>query len=349
MSECFFSLVHKDREEVLEIAALKMGRPAHLLEKDIWVVWVLSVLFESPFACDLIFKGGTSLSKAYQVIDRFSEDVDLTYSIRKLLDDYVKNLDGLPLTSSQANKWTSAVRDRLPVWIKESILPLVEQALKKQGIEATLEISGKDHDKLLLNYDPLKRGTGYVSPQVVLEFGARGTGEPNEIKSVVCEVEGCIPNIIFPTAKPRVMKIARTFWEKVTAAHVYCVQQRLRGERYSRHWYDLAMLIQSQHYPSMLDDHETAKAVALHKSFFFIEKDINGNKIDYMEAVSNALCIVPQDHALKALEDDYKKMIEDGVLVSKAIPFDELMKLCLQIQDHINNVENKLANVIFSN
>lgn len=191
---------------------------------------------------------------------------------------------------------------------------------------------------MLLNYDPLRKGTGYVGPQVVLEFGARGTGEPNEIKSVVCEVDGHIPDIIFPTAKPRVMKIARTFWEKVTAAHVYCAQHRLRGERYSRHWYDLAMLIQSQHYPSILADRETAKAVALHKSFFFIEKDIHGNKIDYMAAISNTLNIVPQAHALTALEDNYNKMIGDGVLVSKAMPFDELMKLCLQAQDRIKNM-----------
>lgn len=85
MPEHFLTLGLKDRAEVIDIAALKVGRPAHLLEKDIWVVWVLSVLFESPFACDLNFKGGTSLSKAYQVIDRFSEDVDLTYSIRVFL------------------------------------------------------------------------------------------------------------------------------------------------------------------------------------------------------------------------------------------------------------------------
>lgn len=128
MAEKFFTMGYKDRAEILELAALKTGRPAHLLEKDIWVVWALSVLFESPLSNVLTFKGGTSLSKAYQVIDRFSEDIDLTYNIRKLLEDFVKNSEDLPLTTSQANKWTTIVRNRLPIWITEYVMPLIQSS-----------------------------------------------------------------------------------------------------------------------------------------------------------------------------------------------------------------------------
>ncbi len=115
------------------------------------------------------------------------------------------------------------------------------------------------------------------------------------------------------------MKIARTFWEKATAAHVYCAQQRMRGERYSRHWYDLAMLMQSNHFNNILNDPGTANAVAQHKSFFFIEKDTDGNKIYYMAAVSGKLCLVPEGNAHSSLENDYEKMIEDGILINTAI------------------------------
>jgi hypothetical protein len=342
MAEQFLTLGHKDRAEILEIATLKTGRPAHLLEKDIWVVWALSVLFESPLGNDLTFKGGTSLSKAYQVIDRFSEDIDLTYNIRKLLEDFVKNPEALPLTTSQANKWTTIVKNRLPIWITEYIMPLIQQALENHGLEATLEIGGKDRDKLFLNYDPLKRGTGYVSPKIIFEFGARATGEPNEVKYVVCEAEEHVSGIIFPTSMPKVMKIARTFWEKATAAHVFCAQQRLRGERYSRHWYDLAMLIKSNHYNNILNDVETAKAVAQHKSFFFIEKNIDGKKIDYMATVSGKLCLVPEGNSYESLENDYAKMIEDGVLINTGISFKELMKVCIQAQHQINDKSRTL-------
>jgi predicted nucleotidyltransferase component of viral defense system len=84
MAESWFSLSRDDQAEALEYEAARIGRPAHLLEKDIWVVWALSAIYESTLASKLTFKGGTSLSKVYHIIDRFSEDVDLTYDIREL-------------------------------------------------------------------------------------------------------------------------------------------------------------------------------------------------------------------------------------------------------------------------
>ena len=78
MAERFISLGRDDQREVLEQVRAKTDRPTHLLEKDVWVVWALGALFESPLAADLTFKGGTSLSRAYKIIERFSEDIDLT-------------------------------------------------------------------------------------------------------------------------------------------------------------------------------------------------------------------------------------------------------------------------------
>jgi len=98
MAEPFLKLAAPDRLDVLGVAADRLGRPAHLLEKDVWVVWALQVLFESPVGDHLVFKGGTSLSKAYGVIDRFSEDVDLTYDIRALVPDLLEGRnDAMPV------------------------------------------------------------------------------------------------------------------------------------------------------------------------------------------------------------------------------------------------------------
>lgn len=83
MSESWFALSGADQAEALEVAAGRTGRPAHLLEKDIWVVWALSAIYGTTLAEKLTFKGGTSLSKVYKIIDRFSEDIDLTYDIRE--------------------------------------------------------------------------------------------------------------------------------------------------------------------------------------------------------------------------------------------------------------------------
>jgi len=84
MAESFLLLEVVERREVLSVAADRSGRPAHLLEKDVWVVWALETLYASALGKRLVFKGGTSLSKAYGVIKRFSENVDLTYDIRAI-------------------------------------------------------------------------------------------------------------------------------------------------------------------------------------------------------------------------------------------------------------------------
>src|SRR5579872_5865644 len=89
MADFFLRLTPADRREILEVVATKSGRPPHLLEKDVWIVWALETLFASRFGPHLVFKGGTSLSKAYQSIRRFSEDIDLTYDIRAIAPDLV--------------------------------------------------------------------------------------------------------------------------------------------------------------------------------------------------------------------------------------------------------------------
>jgi len=114
MAEHFFARSAPDRRDVLNVAATRSGRRAHLLEKDAWVVWTLDVLFNAPFANALVFTGGTSLSKGYQAIGRFSEDVDLTYDIRALAPELAAaGSEGLPPTRSQEQRWTRIIRERL--------------------------------------------------------------------------------------------------------------------------------------------------------------------------------------------------------------------------------------------
>lgn len=340
MAESYFYLGKEDQGDVLEQAREKTGRPTHLLEKDVWVVWTLGKLFESSLGTDLTFKGGTSLSKAYKIIDRFSEDIDLTYDIRKLIEDLTGKDEFLPASRSQANKWTKAVRDRLPGWITGEVQPILLKALASEKLNATLELAGAEQDKLLVHYPAVKHGTGYVAPVVTLEFGARATGAPHGIVPVACDMEGQVDEVTFPTASPLVMSVARTFWEKATATHVYCAQERIRGERYSRHWHDLAAIMRSPYFSSAVKDRSVAQAVANHKTHFFSEKDIEGKVIDYFTAVGGGLLIVPTGAAREALVADYQKMLEDQVMVGNALTFDELMKACADLAQQANDSVN---------
>lgn len=336
MAEPYFSLSDEDRAEVLELGRERTGRPAHLLEKDVWVVWTLGALFGSPVGADLTFKGGTSLSKAYRIIDRFSEDLDLTCDIRRLIADLTGGEAFLPTSRSQASKWTRAVRDRLPEWIAGTVQPVIQAGLDQASLGATLELSGAGKDKLLLHYPAVKRGTGYVAPVVTLEFGGRATGEPHSIMPVTCDIEGQVNGVSFPVASPTVMSVTRTFWEKATAAHVYCAQGRIRGERYARHWHDLAAIMRSPYFDTAVEDREVARAVAEHKSHFFSEKGASGHPVDYLAAVAGSLQLVPEGAAREALAADYAGMLEDQVMVGDALPFQDLMAACEEVASRAN-------------
>lgn len=207
------------------MAAGLSGRLAHLLEKDVWVVQLLQVLFRTDYGSDLTFKGGTSLSKAYNAIRRFSEDIDITYNIRAIIPDLVADAgeDALPPTRSRERSWSRQIRRRLGTWVADEMMPAIERELLEAGLPTRLQA---DEDKLIVTYEPLFPDYGFVRPEVLLEFGARSTGEPRDQRSVECDAAGYIPDVDFPSARPWVMSVERTFWEKATAIHVFCRQRR---------------------------------------------------------------------------------------------------------------------------
>jgi hypothetical protein len=157
MADSFLHLPVEDRRDALGVAADRSGRPAHLLEKDVWVVWALATLYGSALGEHLVFKGGTSLSKAYQVIRRFSEDVDLTYDIRAIAPDLAGG-DGeaLPKNRSEEKRWSSEVRKRLPEWVEGSVQPIIVAALAAEGLTAAIRVEG---EKLFIDYEATTAGS----------------------------------------------------------------------------------------------------------------------------------------------------------------------------------------------
>jgi hypothetical protein len=331
----FFQLSAAERLDALNAAANTSGLLPHLLEKDIWVVWSLRHLFAGPYAEHLVFKGGTSLSKAYGVIRRFSEDVDLTYDIRAIAGDLVGDADApLPASKSQEKKWTKEIRARLSDWVGAEIVPSLKLDLEHHGLPATVRA---EDEKVFIDYAPLAIGTGYVAPAVMLEFGARSTGEPCEPRTIHCDAATHLQGVEFPTAMPKVMRAERTFWEKATAIHVFCAQGEFRGgDRFARHWHDVTRLDAAGFADAAIADKALARAVADHKTVFFTEKNTRGELIDYHAAIAGALQLVPDDGALAKLEVDYQHMVDDGLFLDDAEPFEALLKRCRAIQQKAN-------------
>lgn len=336
MAESFLHLSAIDRADALEVAASLAGRPAELLEKDVWVVWTLDTLFRAPFGEALTFKGGTSLSKAYGAIDRFSEDVDLTYDIRALFPEFAGHEgDPIPPSRSKADHLSDRVRVTLPQWVGEEPVRILKKALGREGMAGVeLRVEGSN---LIVGYRPSVRpATDYVRTEVLVEFGARSSGEPAQIRSVTCDAAAHLEDLVFPTASPRVMAVERTFWEKATAAHVYCLQGRLRGERFARHWYDLARLEAGGFAEGALRDRELADRVAKHKGRFFRENDATGTLISYARAVRGELVLVPEGAARFKLSEDYERMLTAGLLPADAASFEDVLKVCGAIQERAN-------------
>src|SRR5262249_54754858 len=141
---------------------------------------------------------------------------------------------------SQEKRWTKEIRTRLPRWISDQVVPVITRAIAEQKLSARLSTEG---EKVFVEYEPLAKGSGYLRPTVMLEFGARSTGEPWEIRDVRCDAADHLPSVVFPTATPQVMSPERTFWEKATAIHVFCAQGQFRGaEHFARHWHDVTRL-----------------------------------------------------------------------------------------------------------
>lgn len=336
MLERFTSLPVEDRREALAVAGGRLRRPVYLLEKDVWVVWTIQTLFQAPFSEHLAFKGGTSLSKAYGIIRRFSEDVDLTYDIRALAPDLVGNTtEPIPPTRSQQKKWTDEIRARLPAWIAKTVAPALQERLSAEDLPARI---AQEMDRLTIEYEAVTAHSGYLRPAVLLEFGARSTGEPTEARAIVCDASGALPELEFPRATPRVTRAERTFWEKATAMHVYCAQGRFRGgERFSRHWHDICRLHDAGVVGRALADRELAQRVARHKSAFFPERDSAGEWIDYIRSVNGQLRLVPNGDSLTSLAGDYERMVGDGLLLDDAERFDDLMARCARIEELANS------------
>lgn len=324
-----------DRRDAIEVVGRSGGYRVHLLEKDIWIVATLSVLFDAPFGSHLTFKGGTSLSKVWRAIQRFSEDVDITYDIRAFASDLVAGAgdEALPPTHSQEKSWTRAIRARLVEWVRDQACPFVAEGIARAGFVAKVRA---DADSLFVDYEPLFEQASFVRSEVKVEFGARSTGEPHKKLSIGCDAAPYLPDLVFPQAHPNTMLAERTFWEKATAAHVFCRQERRRGERLSRHWHDLARLDGAGIAKSALADRKLAISVARHKAIFFSENDARGERIDYEAAVSGDLQLVPFGTVRAVLADDYEKMLDAGMLIDENETFDALMERCASLEARAN-------------
>ncbi len=336
--------------EILATAAATSPFNAEVLEKDLWVVWTLQALFEDPALGRLLgFKGGTSLSKAYGAITRFSEDVDLTIDHRSF-GDPLDPFDRPTPSKTQLRRWRERVESKhLPTFLRERVLPQLSAAATTTldgPRRPTVNVDATDPAKIHVVYPSVVARDAYLRESVLLEFGGRMTIEPIDIRAVTSYLQDALPELAaayeLPAATPQVVHGARTFWEKVTAVHSFVSRReapaRFAGaDRLSRHWYDLVALRVGPLGAAAVDRLDLRDAVVKLKALLFATPDV-----DYADCRRGRTRLVPDGSLLEALRDDYEAMRAQGMFRSDAPPpsFPELIDRLGALEAELNSIES---------
>lgn len=307
------------------------GMSAFGAEKDWWVVQTLTVLFETSIKDHLVFKGGTSLSKAWKLIERFSEDVDLAVG-REFFD--IKG----DLTISQSK----ALRKKAGKYIDTTLFPelerrFIEKGFMEAGARLELEKGGdSDRDRVIyVHYPNVIEPPGYLLPPIKIEIGSRSLMEPYTLQTfatlldeLYADREFAQAPVSIPTVNPE-----RTFLEKVFLLHEEFQRpmEKMRVERLSRHLYDIVKLAKAGYMDKAIGSPELYQTIVEHRQKF---NKVGG--VDYNLHTPQSINPVPPAKVLNAWKADYKTMAEQMIYERNPPSFEQLLEEITAIKTRIN-------------
>lgn len=330
----------RERAQLFEAAeARQVPRiAAPLIEKDFWVCWALRRLFEVlQFRPHLIFKGGTSLSKVYHAIERFSEDVDLSLSRGDLgfADD--KDPEQAGISNKEARRRLEALVAQCREVVRDRLVPELRRdfATVLGAAGWSVDLDADDPQTVVFTYPPseLSRGLSYVRPAIRLEMGARSDDWPAADAGITPYAAEVFPNLFaVPTSRVRTLLAERTFWEKATLLHAetHRPSDKPARERLSRHYYDLYRLAQQSAGQRALEQPELLARVVTHKSFFFAQSWAH-----YETARPGSFRLVPPESRRAELRRDYGDM--EAMIFGEAPAWDDILQGLQQLEDRIND------------
>jgi len=329
----FLEMAPQERRLYIEQAALQRDISPVIMEKDFWVCWLLAILFNSEFAASTVFKGGTSLSKVFGVIDRFSEDIDLSLSPEFL------ELPEAGTSRNQANKWMKKAEAACGLAVQHRIQPAMENAVKEVlGENQTpwfeFLIDPNTHSPLLLfHYPSLQpKGFEYLKRSVKMEFGSLTDQQPIGRHPIRPRLADAFPDA-FSDWQCRVvaLEIDRTFWEKATILHAeyHRLTEKPTPERFSRHYADTAALAQHPAASGAIDRHELRDRVVAWKSRFF-----GSSWANYDHATHGTFRLVPPAQRQPALRRDYQAMRD--MYLTEPASFDNILVTLSELENRIN-------------
>lgn len=327
----WFLIPDEDKKVAYNQISSNTGLPAYAIEKDWWVVQTLAILFELEIGQHLIFKGGTSLSKSWNLIKRFSEDIDLA------IDRSFFGFEG-ELNKSNRTKLRKASKKYISTTLFESL----QRAYTGKGIldikYDIQESSESDLDpvSLYVYYPEVVNYPDYIDPRVRIEIGCRSLREPFENRPIISMLDQIYPETDFaqkPIHIPSVLP-ERTFLEKIFLLHeeFHCPQEKMKVDRLSRHLFDIYELSKTTYAIKALEDKQLYEIIVKHRNSF---TKVGG--VDYNLHQPQNINFIPPNEIIKAWREDYKTM-QEQMIHGDSPDFDELIESLTELKTKINSL-----------
>ncbi|NHO87817.1 nucleotidyl transferase AbiEii/AbiGii toxin family protein [Pseudoteredinibacter isoporae] len=286
----------------------------------------------------MAFKGGTSLSKVFRAINRFSEDIDITIDYRALAKHISDDFD--PFKQGQSNNQIRKYGDRLKEGVKRYAADLIIPYIKAQkdllpyGDDLTIEHS-KDGENIWVHFPSVvEEQDEYLKSSVLIELGGRNTIDPNAVHTVKPDISEPLSDqpLEFPAANIVVLAPERTFWEKATLIHSECNRGTMKANvgRLSRHWYDLHLLNESEVGKLAINNTNLLNDVINYKKCFYRSGFAN-----YDACANKGFKLIPKDTVLAELEKDYRNM--QDMIYGEAPTFDAIISSLSQLEITLNS------------
>lgn len=296
--------------------------PPQAVEKDLWVTTILQIVFSLSFADKMVFKGGTSLSKVFGKIERFSEDIDLA------IDRTYFGMEG-DLTKKQLKK----LRKQSSIFVRDTVLQELQAAFLQHGLtelSVTAEPDGEgdatypEPRKIFIEYPSLFHDSlDYIKPRVMLEIGARSLIEPTTTTLVKSLVEQAFPDVCTALVNSYVSTavMEKTFLEKAFLLHeLFTTNAGEHANRKSRHLYDLEKMMDEPFAMPTIRNDELWESISHHRQVFTSMKDV-----DYTPDIRKRIVLVPPPAFIKEWEEDYEAM-RGSMIFGSSLTFAQLIE-----------------------
>ncbi len=329
----FITLPASTQQQFIRVLGHNSGLDPQIIEKDWWVTAVLRAVFSLPYSESLSFKGGTSLSKCWKLIERFSEDVDIAVSREYL--GFSGDLSKTQISDKLRRTACSFVRERLQFDIKDRML---EQGVPEDCFTVAVNITPittTDPERIEISYQSRFSNNPYIKSQVIVEVSGRSMSEPLKPVELRSILEDNFPESPFvePPVTVNAVVPERTFLEKICLLHEEFSHspEQIRVDRMSRHLYDIIKIADTDIADRALSDHRLWNSIIEHRHKFIGLKGFN-----YTSLSPNRICIVPPDAILEQWRKDYYAMREI-MIYGESPDFDDLIGQIRHLNLRINN------------